>query len=65
MKFNYRVFLMTLVSALTLLTVSACSEGTGEKTGEKIDEMITDSKNKIEDTCEQVKSEMDMKDTDC
>lgn len=65
MKFNYKLLLMVFVAMFSIFTLTACGEGDAENAGEKIDEAITDTKNKIEDSCEKVKSEMDMKDQDC
>lgn len=61
---------MTLKKLLTLigvtLFVTACSEqGPMEKTGEKVDEAVTDTQNAIEDSCENIKEDLDAKDTDC
>ncbi|MFV1872718.1 MAG: hypothetical protein ACMZ64_05260 [Oleiphilus sp.] len=65
MKITVKIALMILISALSMITLQACSDGTAENAGEKIDEAMTDAGNQIEDTCEQVKSDMDMKDKDC
>jgi len=65
MKFNHKLLLMAFVAMFSIFTLTACGEGDAENAGEKIDEVITDTKNQIEDSCEKVKSEMNMKDQDC
>tara|TARA_R110002167_G_scaffold106131_3_gene272501 strand:- start:322 stop:519 length:198 start_codon:yes stop_codon:yes gene_type:complete len=65
MKFNYKLLLMVFIAILSIFSLTACSDGDAENAGEKIDEAISDTRNQIEDSCEKVKSEMDMKDEDC
>ncbi|RLT96032.1 hypothetical protein [Ketobacter sp.] len=52
---------------LFTLGLTACDvdEGGAEEAGEKIDEVVTDTGNKVEDLCEDMKQEMNSKDTDC
>ena len=52
------------VSAFTLL-LAACGDGEAEDAGEKLDEMVTDAGNAVEDVCEDVKEGVDAKDKDC
>ncbi|MBF9003301.1 MULTISPECIES: hypothetical protein [Vibrio] len=60
----------TLVKAATVVglgfTLMACdNQGPMEKAGEKVDNAATDTQNAIEDKCEDIKSDLDQKDTDC
>jgi len=59
--------LLTMASLMVFLTagLSACSDDKAENAGEKIDEMIQDSGNAVEDACEDVKDSMKAEDTDC
>ena len=55
-------------SALALflaLGLSACSDNKAEDAGEKIDEVMTDTGNAIEDACEEVKEGVKADDTNC
>ena len=54
-----------LISFVAVFTLAACNQGPAEESGEKIDEAITDTKNAVEDACEEAKSGMDLKDKDC
>jgi hypothetical protein len=54
-----------LLSAMFVFTLGACSEGPAEDAGEKVDEVITDAGNAIEDACEDVKENANAKDKDC
>ena len=65
MKLNLKITLTSMVIALSILGLSACNDGSAENAGEKIDEVMTDTQNKIEDACEQVKSDLELKDKDC
>lgn len=64
-----KIFLQNLVkvmaAALFVFTLSACGDDSAEETGEKIDEIVTDAGNVIEDACEDVKENADAKDKDC
>lgn len=47
-------------------TLMACdNEGPMEKAGKKVDQAATDTQNVIEDKCEDIKSDLNQKDTDC
>ena len=50
-------------SSLTLVT--ACNDNNAEEAGEKVDEMVTDTGNAIEDACEDVKDGAGADDNDC
>mgnify|MGYP000392106422 FL=1 len=56
-----------MASLLVLLTagLSACSDNKAENAGEKVDEMIQDAGNAVEDVCEDVKEGMKAEDPDC
>jgi hypothetical protein len=45
--------------------IVACDYNNAEEAGEKIDEIVTDAENAIEDACEDVKENADAKDQDC
>ncbi|MEM6189031.1 hypothetical protein [Shewanella scandinavica] len=59
--------LMTSASLALLLALglTACSDNKAEDAGEKIDEVMTDTGNAIEDACEEVKEGVKAKDTKC
>ncbi|WP_445773958.1 hypothetical protein [Shewanella sp.] len=59
--------LITMASLMVLLTagLSACSDNKTENAGEKVDEMIQDAGNAVEDACEDVKEGMKAEDPDC
>ena len=56
---------ITIIALFAVLALSACEQGPAENTGEKIDEVITDAGNAIEDACENVKEGVKAKDKDC
>lgn len=62
-------FLKTLASALIVMTavfgLAACNDGGAEDAGEKVDEVMTDAGNAVEDACEDVKEGVKAEDTDC
>ncbi|MGY0563476.1 MAG: hypothetical protein ACW7DR_12470 [Paraglaciecola chathamensis] len=55
--------LAMVFSSLTLVT--ACNDNNAEEAGEKVDEMVTDTGNAIEDACEDVKDGAGAEDNDC
>ena len=59
--------LLTMASLMVFLTagLSACTDDKAENAGEKVDEMIQDSGNAIEDACEDIKEGMKAEDQDC
>lgn len=59
--------LLTMASLMVFLTagLSACSGDNAENAGEKVDEMIQDSGNAVEDACEDAKENMNAEDSDC
>lgn len=59
--------LLTMASLMVFLTagLSACSDNKAENAGEKVDEMIQDAGNAVEDACEDVKEGMKSEDPDC
>lgn len=63
MKFFKLLIVLPLVVSAMFLT--ACGDGEAEEAGEKVDEVVTDAGNAIEDACEDVKEEADAEDTDC
>lgn len=65
MKFNGKLLLIAFIGLFSVFILTACEEGNAENAGEKIDEAISDTQNQLEDSCEKLKSEMNMKDQDC
>jgi len=59
---NKSLLILTIVAALGL---TACSENNAESAGEKIDEVMTDTGNAIEDACEDAKDGLGAEDKDC
>lgn len=59
------LLLRSLLVGSLALSVVACGDNDAEDVGEKIDEVVTDAGNKVEDVCEDVKKEADAEDTDC
>ena len=55
--------LAMVFSSLTLVT--ACNDNNAEEAGEKVDEMVTDTGNALEDACEDVKDGAGADDNDC
>jgi hypothetical protein len=62
-NFKYLTILTILLASMTLLT--GCGDDDAEDAGKKIDEVVTDAGNAIEDACEDVKEGVEAKDTDC
>jgi uncharacterized lipoprotein len=63
------IFIKNLIkitaAALFVFTLAACGDSDAEDAGEKIDEVVTDTGNAIEDACEDVKEGVEAKDEDC
>jgi predicted small secreted protein len=57
------VMLSLVLSSVTFM--SACNDNSAEEAGEKIDEVVTDAGNAVEDACEEVKESAGAKDSDC
>ncbi|MDP2566940.1 hypothetical protein [Pseudoalteromonas marina] len=59
----------TLKAALIGLFVSffimGCQDNNAEEAGERIDEVVTDVQNSVEDTCEEVKEGVNAEETNC
>ena len=52
--------------AVLFMLITACEqEGAAEKLGGKLDNMVQDVGNQIEDSCEEMKEGMKAEDTDC
>jgi predicted small secreted protein len=62
-NFKYLTILTILLASMTLLT--GCGDDKAEEAGEKIDEMVTDAGNAVEDACEDVKEGVKAENTDC
>jgi hypothetical protein len=62
-NFKYFTILSILLASMTLL--SGCGDDKAEEAGKKIDEVVTDAGNAIEDACEEVKEGVKAEDTDC
>lgn len=54
-----------ITAALFVVVLGACADNDAEEAGAKIDEIVTDTGNAIEDACEDVKESADAKDKDC
>lgn len=65
-----------LATAMTAIALSACNDSALEEGAEKVDsamessaeavnETMTDVGNAVEDSCEKVKTELEMEDRDC
>jgi hypothetical protein len=71
MKIRRKLTMNTLMTMLkitvitTLFALTGCSEGPAEDAGERIDDAITDAKNKAEDLCEKAKEEIGSEDKNC
>jgi predicted small secreted protein len=64
MEMLKKIAMLTLVlSAVTFM--SACNDDSAEEAGEKIDQVVTDAGNAVEDACEEVKEGAGAKDSDC
>jgi len=61
---NLKYITTTLMALTAVFALSAC-DGEAENAGEKVDEMVTDAGNAVEDACEDVKDAADAKDKDC
>ncbi len=64
MKFLTKLSQMMLV-VFAVAALSACGDDSAEDAGEKVDEMVTDAGNAVEDACEEVKEGVDAEDKDC
>ena len=62
---NLKTVLMALTLVFSTAVLAACGDDKAENAGEKVDEMMTDAGNAIEDACEDVKEKADAKDSDC
>ncbi|GAA0817425.1 hypothetical protein KO495_02975 [Colwellia sp. D2M02] len=61
-----KLLMMSKVFALTaVLTMFGCSDGPAEDAGEKVDEVVSDSKNAVEDACEKAKELAGAEKQDC
>jgi hypothetical protein len=59
---NKSLLVLTLIASLNL---AACTDDKVENAGEKVDEVISDTGNAIEDACENVKDKVGTEDKDC
>lgn len=60
-----KLLLTTTITLFALSAITACEQGPAEDTGEKVDEVITDAGNAIEDACEELKDKVKSEDKDC
>jgi len=65
MKLTLKHLSTLLVTSFFVFGLAACSEGPAETTGEKLDDMVTDAGNAVEDACEDVKEGVKAKDKNC
>lgn len=61
---NLKYFTSTLLALTAVFALSAC-DGEAETAGEKLDEVVTDAGNAVEDACEDVKEGVKAEDKDC
>lgn len=61
---NLNYITTTLMALTAVFALTAC-DGEGEEAGEKLDEVVTDAGNAVEDACEDVKEAAEAKDKDC
>lgn len=61
---NLKYITTTLMALIAVFALTAC-DGEGEEAGEKLDEVVTDAGNAVEDACEDVKEAAEAKDKDC
>ena len=54
-----------LAVSIFAFSLAACGDDNAEEAGEKIDEIVTDAGNAVEDACEDVKEGVEAKDQDC
>lgn len=59
-----KYFTSTLLALTAVFALSAC-DGEAENAGEKLDEVVTDAGNAVEDACEDVKEGVKAENTDC
>ena len=57
--------LKALLVAGFAVSLAACGDGEAENAGEKLDEVVTDAGNAVEDACEDAKEGMNAEDKDC
>ncbi|MCE0558012.1 MULTISPECIES: hypothetical protein [unclassified Motilimonas] len=62
---NTIINLAKVFGVVAILSLVGCSEGPAEEAGEKIDEVVTDSRNALEDACEDIKQAADAQESDC
>ncbi|GAA6182932.1 MULTISPECIES: hypothetical protein [Alteromonadaceae] len=62
---NFKHTLQILLIAGSVFALAACEQGPAEDAGEKVDEMVTDAGNALEDACEDVKEGVKAEDKDC
>ncbi|WP_191602870.1 hypothetical protein [Marinomonas algicola] len=65
MNINTKQFATFFTAAILSVSLTACGSNSAENAGEKVDEVITDTGNAIEDTCEAAKEKAGASDTDC
>ncbi len=62
---NTIINLCKVFGFVAILSLFGCSEGPAEEAGKKIDEVVTDGKNALEDACEDIKQAADAQDSNC
>lgn len=64
MKLLKRIASTSLMLLLSM-GLMACSDNKAENAGEKVDELLQDTGNAVEDVCEDVKEGIEAKNPDC
>lgn len=57
--------LLLVLAVVSTFGLAACNDDGAEEAGEKIDNMVTDTGNAIEDACEEAKEGLGADDKDC
>ncbi|MFP3426688.1 hypothetical protein [Pseudoalteromonas sp. SIMBA_162] len=54
-----------LIGLFASFFIMGCQDNNAEEAGERIDEVVTDVQNSVEDTCEEVKEGVNAEETNC
>jgi len=65
MKTKSTIYRFLGIIGISFALVACSGDGTMEQAGKKADEIINNTGNAIEDSCERVKEHFDAQDTDC
>ncbi|ASA54827.1 hypothetical protein [Vibrio gazogenes] len=65
MRVTSSIYRIAAVFGLVFALAACSDEGPMEKAGKKLDETAQDTQNAIEDSCENIKENLDAQDKDC